>query len=195
MKEQKIKENLWRLWSSADVANHEVAIRLFQGIQPTLEEYKWLWHDIFPKISSLKQERTNLANFPNISIWDALQGKLLTLLLQQEEISVSVLNHYTQHDRLRLPYTTLEHIPNTFQPMAYIQEIIWQDGELTRIDENIACFKNVKRIDFRRQPITFIHPNLATLPQLEELYLISTSFLPDEILDRRELEIFTDAPY
>lgn len=192
----KVKENLWRLWASAEVANHDLAIHLFLGLKPTLVDYEWLWQEVLPFVNQQKKERTRLANFPNISTSDILQGKLLAILLEQEQIVPAVAAHYTQHNRLRLPYTSLEYIPKTFVQIAStIQEFIWQDGELTRIDEHIIHFKNLRRIDFRRQPISFIHPYLATLPMLEEIHLVSTSFLPDEMLDRSDIEIFTDAPY
>lgn len=189
-----VQDNLLRLWKSNDIKNHDLAFQMLSGLELDIEDGVWLW-EIYHDLTLKNTRRTTLVNFPNISKRDIIKGRILEILLQIDIINEKILASFIQNKILRLPYCTSEIIPSIIYKLTDIEHIIWQDGELKEIDEHIISLQGLKRIDFRRQPIEYIHPNVAELPLLEEVYLISTSFLPPELSERHDVDIYTDAPY
>lgn len=191
----KTKENLIRLWQSHDPRNHELAFQMLGGIDLEDDDFGWLW-DFYQNFPTQNTRRTTLLNFPNISEKDVIKGRILDILLMSSPITQNIFSTFKKNNSIRIPYTTSTTIPpSLFSQTFDIEEFIWQDGEIQSIPTEIIQFQSLKRLDMRRQPIEFIHHHIAELPLLEEIYLISTSFLPPELIDRADIEIYTDAPY
>lgn len=191
----KAKDNISRLWKSKEIRNHDLAFKMLDGFQLHTTDVIWLWEK-YHSFQKKNTRRTTLINFPNISDEEILKGKILDKILSSEHLIIPEMNHFISSNQIRLPYCTIEYIPKSLHHFKNdIQSIIWQDGEVKILDENIILFQGLKRLDLRRQPIEFIHPNIAELPALEEVYLISTSFIPEELSERHDIEIYTDAPY
>ncbi|MGK0391302.1 MAG: hypothetical protein ACI94Y_004064 [Maribacter sp.] len=190
----KVKENLLRLWESKDIRNHDLAFQMMVGLSLDEEDLLWLW-EVYEILHSLESKYVTLRNLSQLSKEDILRGRILSILLEHEIVANRVVSTFYKKDNLRIPYNTLITFPVCLYTYSNIQELTWQDGELKEINENITQFQQLRRLDLRRQPIEFIHPAIADLPLLEEIHLISTSFLPEELSERQDVEIYTDAPY
>ena len=189
------RDSLIRLWKSMNSANHDLAFEMIKGLNLQNEDLLWLW-DTYQSWESKPYRKTTLTNFPNMSQDDILKGRILSIILESNIGESIIRQYFFNHQSLRLPYNTLEHIPSCLTILSpEVQQWVWQDGELLEIGENIIHFQGLRHIDFRRQPIQYIHPNVALLPHLEEIYLVSTSFLPPELSERHDIEIYTVAPY
>lgn len=189
-----VKNNLLRLWKSKDIKNHDLAFQMIAGLALEEEDLWWFW-ETYNALHSPEPKYVTLRTLSQLSKEDILRGKILSILLENEIISDRIVSTFYKKDNLRIPYSTLTTFPRCLYNYSNIKEFTWQDGELKEIDENIIQFQQVRRLDLRRQPIEFIHPAIADLPLLEEVYLISTSFLPEELSERQDIEIYTDAPY
>lgn len=191
----KAKENLLRLWKSTDQQHHNLAFQMLDGFDLHSEDYQWLW-DCYYSVNTNKPHHATLINLSQINPREFLQGRILAVLLENEDIAHSIFKTFFKHSILRMPYVARTSFPSSLYTFPHvIEELIWQDGEIKEIDENIIQLKQLQRLDLRRQPIEIIHPAITDLPFLEEIHLISTSFLPDEFMDRKDIEIYTDAPY
>ena len=189
------KENLTRLWLSDQSQNHDLAFQMLVGFTLDKEDAWWLWNT-YQSFQSQTKERITLLNLAQLSKTDIRNGKILAILLENGLVANIVLHSFFKKNVVRIPYTTLQYIPSTLYTFANtLEELIWQDGEIKEIDENIIQFQQLRRLDLRRQPIEMIHPILADLPLLEEVHLVSTSFLPQELSERNDVDIYTDAPY
>lgn len=190
-----IRNNLQRLWESHTPDHQELAYEMLKGLDLDIEDYEWLW-ELYLNWSSIQSRRTTLVNFPNITENDIKKGRMLAYLLISPIGKQIVQEHFIKNEILRLPYCTIEYIPQCILDSSHlINQLIWQDGELLTLEASIDTIRRIRRLDFRRQPITSIHPNIALLPHLEEIYLISTSFIPPELSERMDIDIYTDAPY
>lgn len=189
------KENLLRLWKSRDIQHHDLAFQMLAGFSLENDDLHWLWkcyHSLQPE----QMQHATLRNLSQLNPNEIVQGRILSILLGKEDFAHRILSTFFRHNILRIPYSSLNVLPLHLYTFPHIiKELIWQDGEITAIDEHISQFKHLQRLDLRRQPIEFIHPNIALMPALSEIHLISTSFLPDELMDRKDIEIYTDAPY
>jgi hypothetical protein len=190
----KAKENLLRLWKSNDIKNHDLAFQMMAGLFLEEEDLLWLW-ETYEVLHSSESKYVTLRNLSQLSKEDILRGRILSILLENEIIANRVVSSFYKKDNIRIPYATLTTFPTCLYTYSNVQELTWQDGELKEINEDIIQFQQLRRLDLRRQPIEFIHPVIADLPLLEEIHLISTSFLPEELSERQEVEIYTDAPY
>lgn len=188
------KENLLRLWRSKELKNHDLAFQMLEGLSLEEEDLLWLWKT-YEELESPEPRYVTLRNLSSLSKEDILRGRLLSILLENEIVANKLVNTFYKEDKLRIPYNTLTTFPSCLYAYSNVQELTWQDGELKEINEDILQFQQLRRLDLRRQPIEFIHPAIAELPFLEEIYLISTSFLPEELSERHDIEIYTDAPY
>lgn len=194
MLKEEHRQNLLRLLSSPEAKGPQLALRMLSGMRLTPNDLHWLW-EAYQQHSQPK-ERITLQSYPAISQKERIWGGVLAILLQQEPALNGVWSHFRSHNGLRIPYNTLEQWPASLSAYAPdVEELVWKDGEITQIPAEIRAFRKLRHLDLRRQPIVDIHPHIALLPCLEELHLVSTSFLPDELLERHDVEIHTDAPY
>ncbi len=185
-----------RLLMSEDKASQTLALEILSGAElgdPEIKELIPLWMTLIMEPGKVRSQWHQ----PQLTDNERLAGKILGLILKQNHSkeALRLLESFVSHDRLRLPYCALEAIPEILFSLENIKEIIWQEGELLRLDERLLHFKGLERLDLRRQPIEFISPALAELKNLKELHLISTSFLPQELSEKQDLEVYTDAPY
>jgi len=191
----KVKENFLRLWQTDDLKNHDLAFSMLDGFHLSANEMEWLW-TVYNKIQSNSSRRTTLVNFPNVSKADVLKGRILEILFSSKKCPIGILAAFRYSQGFRMPYCTIKHIPDILLSIGKDMETLtWQDGELERIDKNIIALEGLRSLDLRRQPITYIDAAIAQLPRLEEIHLVSTSFIPQELSERHDVEIYTDAPY
>ncbi len=190
------KQNLSRLLASPKKENQDLAIQIISGLKLTEDNSAWLWEKYLSLPSHLQSY--TIRHYPFLDDLEILKGKILGHLLDhsprntQEEI----LSHFQKENVIRLPYTTHTLLPSClFRTAWMIEELIWQDGELQSIDENIIQFPNLRTLDFRRQPIEHISPRIAEMESLESIHLVSASFIPPELAESQHIEIIIDAPY
>ncbi len=194
---QEAKENLLRLWKSKNLNHHTLAFKILKGLNLTTVDESWIW-SVYLNLNRTHKSYSTLKHHEHISDAEIVNGKILAQLLSSKNLVTihTILSYFTEKNTIRLPYNTLTFIPHFILEFSKdIQFFIWQDGELEYLDEKIILLKNVKLLDFRRQPITQIHPSIATLQHLKEVYLISTSFIPIELSERNDVDFYTDAPY
>ncbi len=190
------KQNLSRLLESPKKENQDLALQIIEGLKLTEEDSAWLWEK-YLSLQSHQQSYT-IRHYPFLDDVEILKGKILGHLLDYapRNVQEKILGHFQKENTIRLPYTTHTILPNCLFDTAWmLEEITWQDGELQSIDENIIQFPNLRKLDFRRQPIEYISPRIAEMESLESIHLVSASFIPPELAESQDIEIIIDAPY
>ncbi len=193
----KVRENLIHLWSSPEKNSQELAFQLLDGIRLSKDDLNWLF-GVYQKRYTQNSGYSTLKHHQHISEKEILNGRIFSFILKQEPSLIPdyFWSFYYSDKTLRLPYALTHTIPTyIFEQFSDIQQLIWQDGELESLDESLLLLKHLEVLDVRRQPISQIHPSIALLSQLKEIYLVSASFIPPELAERDDIEFFIDAPY
>ncbi len=120
-----------------------------------------------------------------------LHSYLLTILinLSNKNQYILIKNFFSKTNNFFLPSTRFEELPEIFFRFPDIDKIIYPLGNLKKIDDRILYFKKLKELDLNQQPLEFISPKLANLPNLRLLRLGSSGFLPEELAEKENLEI------
>lgn len=192
------KKSLLQLWQTDNIKNYELAFKILEGFYLEEKDYEWLieMYQNFQK--NIPQQSFTLRHFPQISTREILNGYFLQKIFQSNISTIEqyIFEIFHHNNTFKLPYIPIQKIPLfIYEKGKDIQQLIFQDGILDEIGAEILLMENLRRLDLRRQPITHIHPNIIKNKNLKEIYLVSASFIPEEIHERQDIEIYTDAPY
>ncbi len=193
---EEIRTNLIRLWESKDSKNRALAFQLMGGYPMDDEDGTWLYR-FYQSLGNEEKAYSTLKHHHFLSDLEILKGRILEILLDSgNDVVDLILQEHRNNGCLRLPYTTHQEIPSCIiERGTELRQLIWQDGELEHLGREILALEHLEMLDLRRQPITYIHPEISDLQTLKEIFLVSASFIPPELSERGDVEFFIDAPY